>query len=74
MVASLKARTCKTVTCARSVTNKPAIDKTVAAIVAQFTLKNADNLFAGRGRKPVDATKPAKSYFDFDLMTWLVIK
>ena len=40
MVASLKARTCKTVTCARSVTNKPAIDKTVAAIVAQFTRKS----------------------------------
>ncbi len=50
------------------------LDKTVAAIVAQFTRKNAANLFTGRGGKLIDATKAIKSNTDFDLMTWLVIK
>ena len=50
------------------------LDKTVAAIVAKFTRKNAANLFTGRGGKLLDATKAVKSNTDFDLMTWLVIK
>ena len=50
------------------------LDKTVAAIVAQFTRKNAANLFTGRGGKLMDATKAVKSNSDFDLITWLVIK
>ena len=49
------------------------LDKTVAAIVAQFTRKNAANLFTGRGGKLMDATKVVKGTTDFDLITWLVI-
>ena len=50
------------------------LDKTVAAIVAQFSRKNAANLFTGRGGKLIDAAKTVKSTTDFDLITWLVIK
>ena len=50
------------------------LDKTVAAIVAQFSRKNAANLFTGRGGKLIDAAKAVKSTTDFDLITWLVIK
>lgn len=50
------------------------LDKTVAAIVAQFTRKNAANLFTGRGGKLMDATKAVKGNNDFELITWLVIK
>lgn len=50
------------------------LDKTVAAIVAQFSRKNAANLFTGRSGKLVDATKTVKSNSDFELITWLVIQ
>ncbi len=50
------------------------LDKTVAAIVAQFTRKNAANLFTGRGGKLMDAQKVVKSNNDFELITWLVVK
>ncbi len=50
------------------------LDKTVAAIVAQFTRKNTANLFTGRGGKLMDASKAVKSCDDFELITWLVIK
>ena len=50
------------------------LDKAVAAIVAQFSRKNAANLFTGRGGKLVDATKAVKNSNDFELITWLVIK
>jgi hypothetical protein len=50
------------------------LEKTVAAIVAQFTRKNAANLFTGRGGKLMDATKAVKGNNDFELITWLVIK
>jgi superfamily II DNA/RNA helicase len=50
------------------------LDKTVAAIVAQFARKNASNLFIGRGGKLMDATKAVKSNNDFELITWLVIQ
>ena len=50
------------------------LDKTVAAIVAQFTRKNAANLFTGRGGKLMDTSKAVKGNTDFDLITWLVIK
>ena len=50
------------------------LDKTVTAIVAQFTRKNAANLFTCRGGKLMDAAKAVKSNTDFDLITWLVIK
>ena len=50
------------------------LDKTVAAIVAQFTRKNAANLFTGRSGKLMDSTKAVKSNNDFELITWLVIK
>lgn len=36
------------------------LDKTVAAIVAQFTRKNAANLLTGRGGKRMDATRAVK--------------
>ena len=50
------------------------LDKTVAAIVAQFTRKNAANLFTGRGGKLLDAAKAVKNNNDFELITWLVIQ
>ena len=50
------------------------LDKAVAAIVAQFSRKNAANLFTGRGGKLMDATKAVNSNSDFELITWLVIK
>ena len=50
------------------------LDKTVAAIVAQFARKNASNLFTGRGGKLMDATRAVKSNNDFELITWLVIQ
>jgi SNF2 family DNA or RNA helicase len=50
------------------------LDQAVAAIVAQYTRKNATNLFTGRGGKLIDATKAVKSNNDFELITWLVIK
>ena len=50
------------------------LDKTVAAIVAQFARKNAANLFTGRGGKLMDASKAVKGNSDFELITWLVIK
>jgi hypothetical protein len=50
------------------------LDKAVAAIVAQFSRKNAANLFAGRGGKLMDATQAVKSNGDFELITWLIIK
>ncbi len=50
------------------------LDKTVAAIVTQFTRKNAANLFTGRSGKLMDATKAVKANNDFELITWLVIK
>jgi hypothetical protein len=50
------------------------LEKTVAAIVAQFSRKNAANLFTGRGGKLVDAAKAVKGNNDFELITWLVIK
>ncbi|WP_156876226.1 helicase-related protein [Rhodoferax antarcticus] len=50
------------------------LDKTVAAIVAQFTRKNAANLFTGRGGKLMDATRAVKTNNDFELITWLVIQ
>ncbi len=50
------------------------LDNAVAAIVAQFSRKNAANLFTGRGGKLMDATKAVKSNSDFELITWLVIK
>ena len=50
------------------------LDQTVAAIVAQFTRKNAANLFTGRGGKLMDASHGVKSNGDFELITWLVIK
>ena len=50
------------------------LDKTVAAIVAQFSRKNAANLFTGRGGKLMDAMRTVKGNSDFELITWLVIK
>ena len=50
------------------------LDKTVAAIVAQFTRKNAANLFTSRSGKLMDASKAEKSNSDFELITWLVIQ
>ena len=50
------------------------LDKTVAAIVAQFTRKNAANLFTGRGGKLLDAAKAVQSNNGFELITWLVIQ
>ena len=50
------------------------LNQTVAAIVAQFTRKNAANLFTSRGGKLMDATKAVKSNSDFELITWLVIQ
>ena len=50
------------------------LDKTVAAIVAQFSRKNAANLFTSRGGKLMDAAKTVKSNNDFELITWLVIQ
>ena len=50
------------------------LDKAVAAIAAQFSRKNAANLFSGRGGKLIDATKTVKKNNDFDLITWLVVK
>ncbi len=50
------------------------LDKAVAAIVSQFSRKNAANLFAGRGGKLMDAGKAVKSNSDFELITWLVIQ
>lgn len=50
------------------------LDKTVAAIMAQFSRKNAANLFTGRGGKLMDAAKTVKSNNDFELITWLVIQ
>ena len=47
------------------------LDKTVAAIVAQFARKN---LFPGRGGRLMDASKAVTGNTDFDLITWLVIK
>lgn len=50
------------------------LDKSVAAIVAQFTRKNAASLLTGRGGKLMDASTGVQSNTDFDLITWLVIK
>ncbi|MEC5212501.1 SNF2 family DNA or RNA helicase [Polaromonas sp. CG_9.5] len=50
------------------------LEKAIEAIVAQFSRKNAANLFTGRGGKLMDATKAVKSNGDFELITWLVIK
>ena len=50
------------------------LDQAVAAIAAQFSRKNAANLFTGRGGKLMDTTKTVKSNNDFELVTWLVIK
>jgi hypothetical protein len=50
------------------------LEKTVAAIAAQFGRKNAGNLFSGRGGKLLDANQTVKATTDFDLITWLVIK
>ena len=50
------------------------LDTAVAAIVTQFTRKNAANLFTGRGGKLMDASVAVKNNSDFELMTWLVIK
>lgn len=50
------------------------LDKTVTAIVAQFSRKNAANLFTSRGGKLMDATKAVKNNNDFELITWLVIQ
>jgi SNF2 family DNA or RNA helicase len=49
------------------------LDKAVAAIAAQFSRKNAGNLFTGRGGKLTDAAKQVKHTSDFELITWLVI-
>jgi SNF2 family DNA or RNA helicase len=50
------------------------LDTAVAVIVAQFTRKNAANLFTGRGGKLMDTAKTVKGNSDFELITWLVIK
>jgi ERCC4-related helicase len=50
------------------------LDQSVAAIVAQFTRKNAANLFTGRGGRLMDASKTVQGPDDFELITWLVIK
>ena len=50
------------------------LDKTLAAIVAQFSRKHAANLFTSRGGKLRDAAKTVKSNNDFELITWLVIQ
>jgi SNF2 family DNA or RNA helicase len=50
------------------------LDQAVTAIVAQYTRKNAANLFTGRGGKLIDATKTVKNDNDFELITWLVIQ
>lgn len=50
------------------------LDQAVTAIVAQYTRKNASNLFTGRGGKLIDATKAVKNDNDFELITWLVIQ
>lgn len=50
------------------------LDKSVAAIAAQFGRKSVGNLFAGRGGKLTDASKQVKHAADFELITWLVIK
>jgi SNF2 family DNA or RNA helicase len=50
------------------------LDQAVTAIVAQYTRKNAANLFAGRGGKLIDSTKTVKNDNDFELITWLVIQ
>ncbi len=50
------------------------LDKAVAAIAAQFSRKNAANLFSGRAGKLMDATKTVKNNNDFELITWLVVK
>ena len=50
------------------------LDQAVAAIAAQFSRKNAANLFTGRGGKLMDSSKTVKNSADFELITWLVIK
>jgi ERCC4-related helicase len=50
------------------------LDKAVAAIAAQFSRKNAANLFSGRGGKLMDAAQVIKGSGNFELITWLVIK
>ena len=50
------------------------LDQAVAAIVAQFSRKNAANLFTGRGGKLIDSGKTVQNSQDFELITWLVIK
>jgi hypothetical protein len=50
------------------------LDKTVAAIAAQFGRKNAGNLFTGRGGKLLGSNNIIKTSTDFELITWLVIK
>ena len=50
------------------------LDQAIAAIAAQFSRKNAANLFTGRGGKLMDSSKTVKNSADFELITWLVIK
>jgi SNF2 family DNA or RNA helicase len=50
------------------------LSKSVNAIVAQFSRKNAANLFTGRGGKLTDANHAVKGNNDFELITWLIIK
>ena len=50
------------------------LDHAVAATAAQFSRKNAANLFTGRGGKLMDSSKTVKNSADFELITWLVIK
>ena len=50
------------------------LEKAVNAIAAQFSRKNAGNLFSGRGGKLLSNQSAIKATTDFDLITWLVIK
>lgn len=49
------------------------LDKAVLAIAAQFSRKNAANLFSGRSGKLLDNAKTVNGNTDFELITWLVI-
>jgi len=50
------------------------LDKAVVAIAAQFSRKNAANLFAGQGGKLMDSSKTVKNHNDFEWVIWLLIK
>ncbi|MFM9879939.1 MAG: hypothetical protein ACKVOO_05970 [Burkholderiaceae bacterium] len=55
-------------------TGGPPYHSPTSAIAAQFSRKNAANLFGGRGGKLLDASTTVKGSEDFEMITWLVIK